>query len=632
MADIKTLVGDILEKSEFLADVAKVNAPKGKSVLFGDAVRALTSEEIKALEAQRNSCADWKKLLVAKDFCSKSIWDTYFAGACVLGVFKKADNSLGGGVTIPAGIYRSIVVNSEIGNDVTVHNCAEVCNYVIQDGAVVASVAHLSAAEGTNFGVGRELPIACETGGREVNLYPELTIGVSAVIAQNRADKDLIAAYGKFIEAYVAKSKSKKGIVAKGARVANTGRVIDTYVGAGAVIDNATAVLKSVLLSGLDEKTEVLDGAYVSNSILQWGSEATTMAIVDKSLCCEHSHVERHGKLTESILGPNSGVAEGEATASLLGPFVGFHHQSLLIAAMWPEGKGNVGYGANVGSNHTGKAPDQEIWCGEGTFFGLGVNIKFPSNFSGSPYTLIASGVASLPQKFDFPFSLMNTPAANIDGISPMYNEVMPGWVLSDNIYMIMRNEGKYNKRNKAKREKFVFDVFRPDTVALMQGARKRLQSASGKEIYTEKDIKGIGKNYMSESARVNGIEAYTFYIQYYALKGLLKQLVGGADAKSVLSKKSDCATWENQRGILAEEFKGETCVKTLLGKLAEKQKQIAAEVQSSKEKDDKRGARVIPGYDAAHKPASEDGFVKETKKVTDEMLAQIDGIVKKLG
>ena len=149
MTDIKTLVGDILEKSEFLTDVAKVNAPKGKSVLFGDAVRALTSEEIKALEAQRNSCADWKKLLVAKDFCSKSIWDTYFAGVCVLGVFKKADNSLGGGVTIPAGIYRSIVVNSEIGNDVTVHNCAEVCNYVIQDGAVIASVAHLSAAEGT---------------------------------------------------------------------------------------------------------------------------------------------------------------------------------------------------------------------------------------------------------------------------------------------------------------------------------------------------------------------------------------------------------------------------------------------------------------------------------------------------
>jgi len=632
MADLKTLVGDVLETSEFLADVAKVNAPKGKSILFGDAVRALSAEEIKALEAQRNSCADWSKILVAKDFTSRSIWDTYFAGACVLGVFKKSDNSLGGGVTIPAGLYRSIIVNSEIGNDVTVHNCAEVCNYVIQDGAVVASVDHLTASDGTNFGVGRELPIACETGGREVALYPELTIGVSAAIARNRADKGLIDAYSNFVAQYAEKAKSKKGIVCKGARVCNTGRVIDTYVGPGAVIDNATAVLKSVLLSTPDEKAEVLDGAYVSNSILQWAAEATTMAIVDKSLCCEHSHVERHGKLTESILGPNSGVAEGEATASLLGPFVGFHHQSLLIAAMWPEGKGNVGYGANVGSNHTGKAPDQEIWCGEGTFFGLGVNIKFPSNLAGAPYTLIASGVAALPQKFDFPFSLLNTPGATIPGISPMYNEVMPGWVLSDNIYMIMRNEGKYKKRNKAKRESFVFDVFRPDTVDLMLDARKRLQAASGKDIYTEKDVKGLGKNYMSEKARANGIQAYTFYIQYYGLKGLVKQLADGAEAKCVLSTASPDKEWEHQRQVLAAEFMGQTDVKALLAKLADMQKQIAEEVQSSKEKDDKRGARVIPGYDAAHKPASDDGFVKETKKVTEELLDQIDGIVKKIG
>lgn len=91
-----------------------------------------------------------------------------------------------------------------------------------------------------------------------------------------------------------------------------------------------------------------------------------TMGMVHNSVMCEHSHVERHGMLTDSVLGPNSGVAEGEVTASLCGPFVGFHHQSLLIASFWPEGKGNVGYGANVGSNHTSKAPDQELWPGEG--------------------------------------------------------------------------------------------------------------------------------------------------------------------------------------------------------------------------------------------------------------------------
>src|SRR4029077_20042916 len=117
-------------------------------------------------------------------------------------------------------------------------------------------------------------------------------------------------------------------------------------------------------------------------------------------------------------------VAEGEVTASLVGPFVGFHHQALLIAALWPEGKGNVGYGANVGSNHTSKAPDQEFRAGEGLFLGLGVSIKFPSAFRRAPYSIIACGVNTLPQKVTFPFSLINAPSARWPGISLAYNEI----------------------------------------------------------------------------------------------------------------------------------------------------------------------------------------------------------------
>ena len=179
--------------------------------------------------------------------------------------------------------------------------------------------------------------------------------------------------------------------------------------------------------------------------------------------------------MTDSIVGANTGIAEGEVTACLVGPFVGFHHQALLIAAFWPEGKGNVGYGANVGSNHTSKAPDQELWPGEGTFFGLGVNIKFPSDFTKAPYSIIATAVNALPQKVTLPFSLINSPADRFEGISPAYNEIMPGWVLSDNIFTIRRNEGKYRKRNKAKRAKIEFEVFRPEIVDMMVDADMEL-------------------------------------------------------------------------------------------------------------------------------------------------------------
>ena len=64
------------------------------------------------------------------------------------------------------------------------------------------------------------------------------------------------------------------------------------------------------------------------------------------------------------------------------------------------EGKGNIGYGANIGSNHTGRLPDKECYPGEGVFFGLGCNIKYPCNFQHAPYSLIASGITLLPQVF----------------------------------------------------------------------------------------------------------------------------------------------------------------------------------------------------------------------------------------
>src|SRR5207249_2655638 len=97
------------------------------------------------------------------------------------------------------------------------------------------------------------------------------------------------------------------------------------------------------------------------------------------------------------------------------------------------------------------------------------VNIKYPADFSRAPYTIIASGVTTLPQKITFPFSLVNNPSSPYPGISPAYNEIIPAWLLTDNLFTLKRNEGKYKARNKARRTPFEFDVFRPDTIDLMR-------------------------------------------------------------------------------------------------------------------------------------------------------------------
>ncbi|MCD6386380.1 DUF4954 family protein [Candidatus Sumerlaeota bacterium] len=635
MRDIKKVVGDVLEQSELIKAVAQVKDAKGKSVLYGDEVRALTSEEIETLIQNGCYSNDWTKILVINNgFDVFRFHDTCFWGVCVLGKCGELVE-VAPGVVLPSGIYNSVLYNCEVGADVLIYNANILSNYIIEDKVILYNVGEMIAREGCAFGNGQELSVAIETGGRETLTYADITIPVAEKVATSRADKEFLKEYAEFVADYVERITSPKGIIKRGAQVKNTKKIEDVFMGESAVIDNATLVKNSTLLSNPEEKTRITDGAYVVNSILQWGCEVTSMAIVDSSVLTEHSHIERHGKVTQSIIGPNTGIAEGEVTASLVGPFVGFHHQALLIAAFWPEGKGNVGYGANIGSNHTGKAPDQEIWCGEGTFFGLGVNIKFPADFSRAPYCIIATGVTALPQKIEFPFSLINTPSASYEGISPEFGEIFPGWVLSDNIFTIRRNEGKFRKRNKARRTQFVFEVFRPDIVDLMIDARKRLSNIKEqKELYTGKDIPGLGKNYMLENRRVKGIETYTRYIRYYALMGLKRRVEAllAEGKKDELAQIYDTVTdderWEHERKILLAEFEKKD-VAEHLRLLSSMQEEIARDVQRSKEKDDKRGKRIIPDYPEAHKPAAEESFVKETWEATRKLQQEIEEILK---
>ena len=635
MSALREHIGKVIANSEIIAEVSKVKKPKGKSVLFGNKVRPLKDVEIEALIANGNYSPNWRRIMVAPGFSPDTIYGSNFFGKCVLSC---ADSELlvDKNLTYFAGIYDSTLHDCEVGRNVLIKNVGTISNYIIKEGAAVINCASIIGGA-TTFGNGVEMNVAIETGGRELKSYAEMTIPVAELVCGRRGDKELQKEYADFIAKYFKAVKSPKGIICEKAIIRNMPKVIDSFIGKSAVIDAATLVSESTILSNDEEKTEVVDGAFVRKSILQWGCEAATMAIVDKSVLTEHSHAERHGKVTESILGPNTGVAEGECTASLCGPFVGFHHQALLIAAYWPEGKGNVGYGANVGSNHTGKAPDQEIWCGEGTFFGLGVNIKMPTDFSHAPYSIIATAVNALGQKVEMPFSLINTPADRLEGISPAYNEIMPGWVLSDNIFSIKRNEGKYIKRNKAKRTQFVFEVFRPDIIDMMMEARKRLSAVNEvKPYYTDKDIHGIGKNYMSEASRKNGIEAYTYYIRYYALKGLKEKAEkiiasGKIDMVSkMLNTKTADARWEHERAVILLEFK-DADLKSLLGAYAEMCVKIARDVEESKAKDDKRGVRVIPDYAEAHEAAKDNAFVKETLAEAEKTKIKVQNLIAKL-
>jgi hypothetical protein len=316
---------------------------------------------------------------------------------------------------------------------------------------------------------------------------------------------------------------------------------------------------------------------------------------------------------------------------------VSFHHQALLIATLWPEGRGNVAYGANVGSNHTSKAPDQEFRPGEGTFLGLGVNVKFPADFSRAPYTVLACGVTTLPQKLMFPFSLINAPSASYPGIGRAYNEITPAWLLTDSLYTLKRNEGKHQARNKARRKQFDYKVFRPGIVDLMRDACRRLEAVRQvKEVYTEQDIKGLGKNFMRDVCRQPAIDAYRFFVRYYALLSLKERIQsalreGEEQALSGLLATPDSQPhWEHARRILQEEL-GVTDIVAGLRQLPDMLDKVATAVELSKAKDDQRGVRIIDDYAEVHAEAKQDPLVRQTWDDTRRLQQEIAELVSRL-
>jgi hypothetical protein len=637
----------IMDESVFLKNIAAARAVTAQTRIL----RALSAAELETLKSQHNAAEDWSRVQVAPGFNPHKIVGCYFSGDVQLGMFQRSV-AVEPGVMVGSGVYNCDLVNVSVGDDAYLCNNDLIANVLIGPGAIVRGCGSVVCTGETSFGNGQQVSLGLESQGRETGLFAEITVDIAAKIAARRRDPEELTTYANLIAEYRRRARSSIGIIEAHATIKNTPKIINAYIGSYTLIDSAQWLENVTVLSSREEPVRITSGACIKDSIIQWGSRIETHAIVENSVCCEYSFVDAHGSVSHSLVGANSGVSAGECRNSLMGPFVGFNHQALLIAAYWPEGKGNVGYGANVGSNHTGKAPDQEIWPGEGMFFGMGSSIKFPADFSHAPYSIIASGLSTLPQRVEMPFSLINQRAEIIEGISPAFNEILPGWVLSDNIYMVRRNERKFATRNKARREICDHEVFRPEIIDMMTRARKSLEKLETEMsparvaalkpgqpvrhiVYTDKDLPGLGKNFMKETARLEGIGAYTFYIRLYALKGLYFAvrfcLEHDREVDRVLEFGAiEDPRYEHELALLKAEFPDKS-VRELLEELIVAHEKMSADTLLSKEKDNFRGVRVIPDYAGVHLPAKDDPFVKATIAETDELKLEIGKILKRI-
>lgn len=604
-----------------LVETARQVAKRPDNVL-GLLLRALSKEEIALLEARGCNADDWSLIQVAQDFDAFRVKRVHFRGRCVLGRCS-GDVEVMPGLAMGTGIYDSTLVDCQIGNDCLIEKVRFAAHLVVDRGAVLFDVGAITCAPGTVFACGQTLPIACEAGGRDVPVWAEMTVDTAASVARDRHDRDGLTAITQAVESYVRSLASPVGWVGRGARVRHTERIRDAWIGVGAEIDHALELSDVAILSSAAEPVRISGGASVTSSVLQWGVHVAGTAILRRTVMLEHSSADDHATIQDSIIGPNTAVAKGEITASLVGPFVGFHHQSLLISAFWPQGKGNVAYGAMVGSNHTSRAPDQECWPGEGTFFGLGCAVRFPVDFSDSPYLTVGLGTTTLPQRVRFPFSLITIPAEALGGcddeVPRAYNELIPAWGLDHNAYGLVRTELKLAKRDKARRHRIDYKVLRPSIIRLVRDACARLEAVTTiKPVYLDSDIEGLGKNFLRDTVRVQAIASYQRALLRYALRILLNEaeqrleIPGSAEVGHELADVLAPSQFFAQRMQL----------------LVAVERDNAQRVEASKAQDDQRGERIIPGYAAAHIAAAHDPVVRSAW----DRVARTEARVRALG
>jgi len=473
-----------------------------------------------------------------------------FKGHVVIGVVTELSLQNSVSSTSQSGVMmhglhsNALVMDSIIEPYAAIYNNTLISNTFIGSSATITNCGMISSSSEDSFEDSMEINLGPEAGGnRKVNVTPESTlVDICASM--------LISNAGKLCQISAKAKPLLMNIINGKLHYAST--VSNLYLAPSAIIESCPSISNCILLPHASIRNSTATASY-----LQWKCSISDNSTVSNVIIMECSAIGPHSVVVSTILGPDSHVSCGEVHCSLIGPNTNSHHQSLLISALWPMGRGNVGYGSNIGSNHTGRIPDQECTIGEGIFWGLGCVIKFPVDLSRAFYSVVAAGVHLPPQRVSMPFCLIMEGGSSSSSHNTEMsgrNELVPGWILKSSPYTIVRSEEKFKNRRNARRHDFYcgWKIIRPGIVdscveardllrkvgkEMEQAEASKIDEKCANQVYTEALLPQLGSNYMTERGRKVGIDAYTDLIQRYILKGLLEQVISLQTSGKVKSR-----------------------------------------------------------------------------------------------
>lgn len=466
--------------------------------------RHLRADELEQLVKNGNNADDWDELMVTDTFDPGQIRNSSFFGLVRIGRLQNAvleHHDL----RLPTGIWNSMVVACDIGNDVAIHNVSYLAHYIIGDCCILANIDEMHTTDHAKFGNGILkdgesesvrvwLDLMNEVGGRRVLPFDGMIAADAYLWAKYRDDKAMLEKFKTYTQNKFDARRGYYGTVGNHCAIKNSRILKDVKIGSNAYIKGANKLKNLTINSSAEEQTQIGEGVELVNGIIGCGCHIFYGCKAVRFVLADHSNLKYGARLINSFLGDNSTISCCETLNNLIFPAHEQHHNNSFLIASVVLGQSNMAAGATVGSNHNSRANDNEVQAGRGFWPGLCTSIKHSSRFAS--FLLLAKGDYPAELDIPLPFSLLN------NNTSKDQLEVIPAFWWRSNMYALARNSWKFQSRDKRlnKVQHIEIESLAPDTVEEILAARRLLELWTGKARMRQE---GLSVDELAENALI---------------------------------------------------------------------------------------------------------------------------------
>ncbi len=446
--------------------------------------RPLSAHELEVLVRNNNTCGDWSLFLVKDPFCPELLRNNLFFGLIRISRLEHVTLEHHD-ISMEAGIFNSQVIACDIGDNCVISDCAYLSHYIIDDHCILINNAEVQVSNHSKFGNGIvmesedesvriTLDVMNENGGRWIYPFNGMLSGDAWLWAKFRDRTVLMTQFARLTDTKFDRRLGRYGVIGRNSVLKHNRIIKDSYIGESAYIKGSNKLKNLTINSSADAPTQIGEGVELVNGILGYGCRVFYGCKAVRFVMCDNSALKYGARLIHSVLGENSTVSCCEILNNLIFPAHEQHHNTSFLIASLIKGQSNLAAGATIGSNHNSRAPDGEIEAGRGFWPGLCTSVKHSSRFAS--FCLLSKSDYKHELDIKFPFCLVDSDETEGKLI------LAPAWWWHSNTYALMRNEKKFEERDKRIDHsiQFVYSPFAPDTMSEIFEGLAILERATG--------------------------------------------------------------------------------------------------------------------------------------------------------